>query len=74
MNEDTLKDTLPKFTKDLEDKGRSPSTVLAYRADIDQLIDFLQERNKVLPSQVRKIDIDTFRDNLLNQKYTPKSV
>lgn len=74
MNEETLKDTLPKFAKSLEDKGRSPSTVLAYRADIEQLIEFLQEKSKVLPSQVSKLDIDTFRDNLLNQKYTPKSV
>lgn len=74
MNEDTLKDTLPKFIKNLEDKGRSPSTILAYRADIEQLVDFLQNRNKVLPSQVQKDDIDAFRDDLLNQKYTPKSV
>lgn len=74
MNEDTLKDTLPRFIKNLEDKGRSPSTILAYRADIEQLVDFLQERSKVLPTQVKKSDIDAFRDNLLNQKYTPKSV
>lgn len=74
MNEDTLKDILPRFIKNLEDKGRSPSTILAYRADIQQLIDFLEKRNKVLPSQVRKPDIDAFRDDLLNQKYTPKSV
>lgn len=74
MDEDTLKDTLPKFISNLENKGRSPSTILAYRADLEQLIDFLQDRNKVLPSQIQQSDIEVFRDELLNQKYTPKSV
>lgn len=74
MAEETIKSLLPKFIKHLEEKGRSPSTILAYRADLEQLVDFLKGKNKVLPSQVYAGDIEAFRDSLLAQKYTPKSV
>ena len=74
MTQDTLKNLLPKFIEDLEQKGRSPSTILAYRADLQQLIDMLQKKSKVLPSQILQVDVENFRDTLLTQKYTPKSV
>jgi len=74
MTQDTFKNLLPKFIKALEEKGRSPSTILAYRADLEQLIDFLQGKNKVLTGDARPADIEAFRDSLLAQKYTPKSV
>lgn len=74
MTKDPLKSLLPKFIKNLEEKSRSPSTILAYRADLEQLIVFLQKKEKVLPDQVIASDIESFRDSLLSQKYTPKSV
>jgi site-specific recombinase XerD len=74
MAQKTLKELLPKFIKHLEERSRSPSTILAYRADLEQLMDSLQEKNKVLPDQVTAADIEGFRDSLLAQKYTPKSV
>ena len=74
MKEDTIKNLIPKFMKHLEDKGRSPSTILAYRADLEQLLEFLKDKNKVLPGQVYAADIEAFRDSLLAKKYTPKSV
>ena len=74
MTQDTLNDSLPKFIVHLESKNRSPATILAYRADLEQLLRFLQEKQKVSPKQVQQIDIEAFRDHLLNQKYTPKSV
>jgi len=74
MTKDTFKNLLPKFIQDLEKKGRSPSTILAYRADLEQLVDSLHKKNKVLPDQTLTPDIESFRDNLLSQKYTPKSV
>lgn len=74
MAQETLKTLLPKFTKNLEELGRSPSTILAYRADLEQLINFLQGKNKVLPEDVRSGDLEAFRDSLLAEKYTPKSV
>ncbi|KKU10433.1 MAG: Tyrosine recombinase XerC [Candidatus Woesebacteria bacterium GW2011_GWB1_45_5] len=74
MTQDTLKNLLPKFIESLKEKGRSPATVLAYRSDLEQLIDFLIKREKVLPDAVRPDDLDGFRDTLLADKYTPKSV
>ncbi len=68
-----LADYVPEFIQSLTEKGRSPSTVLAYRSDIDQLLSFLYERNKTLASEVRSVDLENFRDFLLAQKYTAKS-
>lgn len=74
MAQETLKNLLPKFTADLENKGRSPSTILAYRADLEQLLTYLQGKNKVLADAVNQTEIEGFRDTLLSEKYTPKSV
>jgi site-specific recombinase XerD len=74
MAQEPLKDLLPKLLKDLEDKDRSPSTILAYRSDLEQLIDYLQGKSIVTPDKVKSTDIEGFRDNLLSKKYTPKSV
>lgn len=74
MSQDTLKNLLPKFIESLKTKGRSPATILAYRSDLAQLVDFLIGKEKVLPDQVRPDDLDSFRDTLLADKYTPKSV
>jgi len=74
MAQEILKNLLPRFIQHLKDEGRSPSTILAYRADLEQLLGFLQDKNKVAPDVVTQADIETFRDTLLTQKYTPKSV
>src|SRR3990167_2428392 len=74
MTQDPIKNLLPKFIESLTQKGRSPATILAYRSDLEQLVDFLIKREKVLPEQVRPDDLDSFRDTLLADKYTPKSV
>ena len=74
MAQSTFVESLPRFIKNLEDKNRSPSTILAYRADLEQLIVFLQKKNIVTVDQVKQAEIEAFRDSLLNQKYTPKSV
>ncbi len=74
MKQDAIKNLLPKFIESLKVKGRSPATILAYRSDLEQLIDFLTKREKVLPENVRPDDLDSFRDTLLADKYTPKSV
>ncbi len=74
MNEESLKSLLPRFIDDLKEKGRSPSTILAYKSDLEQLVDFLAQHNKALPSHIKQSDLEGFRDFLLNQKYTPKTV
>lgn len=74
MTQDTLKNLLPRFTEDLKNKGRSPATILAYRADLEQLVEFLLKRNIPLVGQVHTTDLEAFRDTLLAEKYTPKTV
>ena len=74
MTQEPLTDLLPRFIDDLEEKKRSPSTILAYRADVEQLINYLKERNIATPDQIKSENIEGFRDNLLSKKYTPKSV
>jgi site-specific recombinase XerD len=74
MAQESIKSLLPKFIDSLTEKKRSPATILAYRSDLSQLMDFLIRREKVMPDQVRPDDLDSFRDTLLNDKYTPKSV
>lgn len=70
---ETLNDLLPEFIKELQEKSRSPSTILAYKADLAQLIDLLRKKDIVSLEQITKEDIEYFRDTLLAQKYTPKS-
>jgi site-specific recombinase XerD len=65
---------LPTFIGHLQEKGRSPSTVLAYRSDLEQLNDYLANtKNKPLPEQVLAEDLESFRDYLLAENYTAKS-
>ncbi len=74
MTSDTIKNLLPRFVESLKVKGRSPATILAYTSDLEQLVDFLIKKEKVTPDQVRAVDLDSFRDTLLNDKFTPKTV
>lgn len=74
MAQDTVKNLVPKFISSLEEKRRSPATILAYKSDLDQLIEFLTKNNIATPDQILSSHLDTFRDTLLAQKYTPKSV
>ncbi len=74
MTSEPIKTLLPKFIEDLRVKGRSPSTVVAYRADLEQLSLFLEGKAKALVDQVVTSDLESFRDQLLAEKYTPKSV
>ena len=46
MSETPLKNLLPTFIKDLSEKGRSPATTLAYRADLEQFMAFSKEKGK----------------------------
>ena len=74
MTQDILKNLLPKFITSLEKLGRSPATILAYKSDLEQLIEFLTRLNIATPDQIKSENLDSFRDTLLSEKYTPKSV
>ena len=74
MTQDILKNLLPKFITSLEKLGRSPATILAYKSDLEQLIEFLTKLNIATPDQIKSENLDSFRDTLRSEKYTPKSV
>ncbi len=69
-----MKNWVPKFVTSLQEKHRSPATVLAYRADLEQLTTYLADKQKTLANDVLQTDIEAFRDHLMSQKYTTKSV
>lgn len=75
MNENNkkLEELIPGFINHLEELERSPSTILAYRSDLEQLASYLKERSVEEVSKVRAENLAAFRDYLLDQKYTPKS-
>lgn len=62
------------FTKDLQDKGRSPATVTAYAKDIEQLVAFFKTQGIIKPSDVSIEDLEAFKKDLEVNNYTPKSV
>lgn len=74
MTQDTLQSLLPPFLKSLKISNRSQSTILAYNADIGQLIVYLTNHNKATVSQIKSEEIESFRDSLLSKKYTAKTV
>jgi site-specific recombinase XerD len=74
MNTDTLKSLLPIFIEHLKQKSRSPSTILAYDSDLRQVLAYLERINKVTAVSVTRLDLENFRDYLLAQKYTAKTV
>ncbi len=74
MKNETFLTLLPKFIEDLGQKGRSPSTILAYKADLEQLVDYATRHNKPEPEHLESSDVEAFRDYLLTQSYTPKTV
>ena len=75
-----MADSLPmreahtKFLKFLEEKNRASATILAYGKDIEQLIEYLEEKGKKNVDQVLGDDLKEFMQSLANEGYTPKSI
>lgn len=69
----TLAQRAEDFIKDLKEKNRSPSTILAYGSDLQQLAEYLAHKDITEPKNVKAEDLENFRDHLLSRKYTPKS-
>lgn len=69
-----LKAAQKAFVEDLGVKKRSVSTILAYGKDIEQLAEFLEGQKITQVSSVTKKLLDDFKDDLIQKKYTLKSV
>lgn len=74
MADKLLSDLKQDFIVILESRGRATATILAYRKDLEQLIDYLSQKGKADPNSARTSDIEEFRDSLRKGGYTDKSV
>jgi site-specific recombinase XerD len=69
-----LKTAHKEFLNYLNEKGRASATILAYGSDLQQLIDFLANKNKLSADKITQSDLEVFKKNLAENGYTPKSV
>jgi len=70
----TLKQAHQDFVEHLKQSGRATSTILAYGKDIEQFIDAASKNGRSVPQDIQAKDIETFKSNLNDQSYTPKSI
>uniref|UniRef100_A0A7C4XSQ4 Tyrosine recombinase XerC n=1 Tax=candidate division WWE3 bacterium TaxID=2053526 RepID=A0A7C4XSQ4_UNCKA len=63
-----------KFVETLESQGRSPSTVVAYKKDIAQLIDHLYKMGVNLVQEIKTHHLEDFMKSLAEKAYTNKSI
>lgn len=74
ISSSNLKTAHKEFLDYLNEKGRASATILAYGSDLQQLIDFLQKKNKVKAEEITQKDLEEFKKSLADNGYTPKSV
>lgn len=65
---------LDEFIKFLKGAHKASATIIAYRKDIAQLLDYLKKAGKTNLKNVKTEDLNGFLDSLASQNYTPKSV
>ena len=70
----TISEFKQDFVVNLENKGRATATILAYKKDLEQLIEYLSGLDKADIPLIRPIDIEAFRDSLKANNYTDKSI
>jgi site-specific recombinase XerD len=71
----SLENALNLFTAALSKKGKSTNTIVAYKGDINQLNNYLSREHQIKEiNAVKSTDIDAFKDDLMNNSYTAKSV
>ena len=70
----TLKDAHQQFIGHLKGRSRASATILAYGKDIEQLVGYLNNQGKQLPSDIATDDLQNFMNNLLKEGYTAKSI
>ncbi len=62
------------FVTDLQSKGRSESTVIAYSKDIEQLLNFFSKEGFAHLEDVKAEELEKYKQNLQDNNYTPKSI
>ncbi len=74
MNNVVFQDALEKFISYLKEQKRASATILAYKADIAQLIKFLEDKGLTSPGGVTTELLEEFKADLENNGYIAKSV
>lgn len=74
MPDTSLESALNSFADSLAQKGKSTNTIVAYKGDINQLINFLKSRNITDITVVNGALIEDFKKDLIKNSYTAKSV
>lgn len=69
-----LKDHLDKFVEFLQSGKKASATVIAYKKDIDQTLEYLKKIGRSNIKDVTTEDLNNFLALLHTQNYTPKSV
>jgi site-specific recombinase XerD len=74
MVQTSLEIALNSFTSALAKKGKSTNTIVAYKGDINQLINFLSSQSITTLDQVQTAHLENFKKDLIKNSYTAKSV
>lgn len=69
-----LKSLIEQFIERLTHDGKSYLTIIAYQNDLSQLASFLANSGKNDLSLINHADLEAFKNDMANNKYTPKSV
>ncbi len=69
-----LSDASAKFTQNLQSQSKAYATVIAYSKDIEQMVDFLNQKGVTFVQAVTAEEIDAFKELLKKQRYTSKSI
>jgi len=72
--EENLRTHHAQFIDQLKKERKSHSTLLAYGKDVDQFIEYAEQKQQGLPSQVTETIVDAFAQDLREKRYTEKSI
>jgi integrase/recombinase XerD len=70
----TLRDAQTNFVASLRQENKAYATIIAYSKDIEQLIEFVGQRQKATIEAVDADDVEAFKELLKKQRYTGKSI
>lgn len=75
MTDLLIEDALGLFTSALTKNGKSTNTIVAYKGDLNQLINFVKKQYQITDiSLVTSDSIEAFKKDLTNNEYTAKSI
>lgn len=70
----SLNEALNKFESNLKQKNRAQATLIAYKKDIEQLVDYLVSLGLANVTAVKGEHLVSYIDSLSNEGYTPKTI